>query len=425
MRSAFRKLFSRDDTETRPVDLKPGVSMGQQHRCFVVEDDSSMRALIKRILHPYDISIWEFNTAQTALDAVRDHNPELILLDVSLEGSDAIDVIRGLADQQFRGVVQIITGRTGSIPDTINAIGERYGLRMRSPLRKPLRAHEICSIIIEEGLSAPILSTAPISLAEALEKNWLELWYQPKIDLRTKILAGVEGFVRANHPVHGMTAPSAFLKTASKADLAALNEFAIMSAMVDWASFYQAGFRMKMAINIPLGSLETLMSPNLLREIRPKSPDWPGFVLDVNAGDIARNLDLTQEVAAQLSLYDTWIAIDDFHPQDPLAKQLGKVLFCELKLDKKYVFNCATDASKRKLCEDTIALAHRFGKLAVAEGVANKNDMQVLQDLGCDSVQGDLFSPPLQKERLIPILEGRQKKAFEFLASRGRHADPV
>jgi len=184
-----------------------------------------------------------------------------------------------------------------------------------------------------------------------------------------------------------------------------------MSAVIDWEDFHRAGFRMKVAVNVPPGSIETLLSANLFREIRPKHAEWPGLVLDVNASDIAQNIALTHEVATQLSLYNVWIAIDHFHPHHALAKHLHTVPFCELKLDAKYVANCASEGANRKLCQDTIDLAHRFGKLAAAEGVENKEDGRVLMQLGCDSAQGYLFSPALQKERLIPILKSRLRKS--------------
>jgi EAL domain-containing protein (putative c-di-GMP-specific phosphodiesterase class I) len=136
------------------------------------------------------------------------------------------------------------------------------------------------------------------------------------------------------------------------------------------------------------------------------------LILDVNASDLQADISLAHEIATQLRLYDVSIAIDDFHPGEALAKKLEKVPFCELKLDRKYVFNCATDSAKQKLCRSTVDLAHRFGKLAVAEGVENNNDMQVLLQLGCDSAQGYLFSPPLQKEKLIRILASRLKRGI-------------
>jgi len=122
------------------------------------------------ILHPFDIAVWEFATASDALDAVKNREPEVIFLNVSLERSEAIDVIRGLAELQFKGVVQLVSGRTNSILENIKAIGERYGLRMRAPLTKPFSMSAIRAIVLEQGLSVPILSTKPISLAEALDK---------------------------------------------------------------------------------------------------------------------------------------------------------------------------------------------------------------------------------------------------------------
>ncbi|MGI8526237.1 MAG: EAL domain-containing protein [Pseudolabrys sp.] len=69
------------------------------------------------------------------------------------------------------------------------------------------------------------------SLAEALSNNWIEFWYQPKIDLRKKQLTGAEAFARARHPQHGIVLPAAFLPEASEADLLKLSELAVASAL--------------------------------------------------------------------------------------------------------------------------------------------------------------------------------------------------
>src|SRR5207244_152607 len=120
-------------------------------------------------------------------------------LDVSLKESDAIDVIRTLGEKSYRGVVQLMSGSDTLLLDDVRRIGARHGLHMRPPLHKPFRAEAIRHAVTAAPLDGQPETTVTLSpamrlgLDEALANGWLELWYQPKIDLRTKVLAGVEG----------------------------------------------------------------------------------------------------------------------------------------------------------------------------------------------------------------------------------------
>ena len=111
-----------------------------------------------------------------------------------------------------------------------------------------------------------------IPLGEVLKRNWLELWYQPKIELRTMRLVGAEALVRARHPERGILAPFFFLPGASEEDLHALTEQVILTALGDWEIFDEYGVAMKFAVNVPVSAFVKLPIPRMLREARPRSP---------------------------------------------------------------------------------------------------------------------------------------------------------
>src|SRR3972149_10167744 len=122
---------------------------------------------------------------------------------------------------------------------------------------------------------------AKIPLGEVLKRNWFELWYQPKIELKSMRLVGAEALVRARHPQRGVVAPFFFLPDANEEDLHALTEQGILTALGDWDIFNEHGVAMKFAVNVPVSAFVKLPITRMLREARPRAANWPGMVLEV------------------------------------------------------------------------------------------------------------------------------------------------
>ncbi len=389
--------------------------------CFIVEDEPGIRQIITYSLHDFGIRTKEFEDAPSVLQAVAHITPDLLFLDVSLQGSDAIDVIRGLAQRQYRGAVQIMSGKDPALIEEVRRVGERHALRMLPALAKPFRAETIRRIIREQfneriqeveasapeaPADVPILGSK-ISLDELLRNGWLQVWYQPKIDLRMRNLAGAEGLVRGVHPEEGIIPPGAFLPNASEESMLRLTETVLLTALRDWAQFAEHGFTLRMALNVPVGALVKLPISTIVRENRPKSDRWPGLILEVTEDQIVRDIPLAHEIATQLKIYNIVLAIDDFGTGYSHLARLRDLPFAELKIDRNLVMNCGEDETNAALCQTGIDLAHRFGTQAVAEGIEKVSELERLLKMGCDLGQGFLFAPPMAKDRFIALLKQR------------------
>ena len=102
--------------------------------------------------------------------------------------------------------------------------------------------------------SEPARSGGTVTLADVLKYDWLELWYQPKIELKTLRLTGAEGLARARHPTRGVLAPGVFLPHASEADMLALTERVIITALRDWDDCAEQGMSVKFNVNVPVSA---------------------------------------------------------------------------------------------------------------------------------------------------------------------------
>ena len=258
------------------------------------------------------------------------------------------------------------------------------------------------------SLADSMRGTRPqISIDQALREHWLEIWYQPKIDLRRKCLAGAEALARIHHPNFGVLLPGTFLAGIDDDSITRLTEHALLATLRDWTSFDEAGFNLHLAINVPVAVLLRLPVPRLVKENRPRVDHWPGLIVEVTEDQIARDITLANEIARQLKISGVSVSIDDFGGGYSSFATLRELPFAELKLDHTFVRNCAVEGTNGAICQTAIDLAHRFGSMAVAEGIENVADLQALQVMRCDFGQGVLLAPPMPKERFIALLNSR------------------
>jgi EAL domain-containing protein (putative c-di-GMP-specific phosphodiesterase class I) len=156
-----------------------------------------------------------------------------------------------------------------------------------------------------------------------------------------------------------------------------------------------------------VGALTNLHIPTLIREHRPKSEKWPGLILEVTEGEVVKDVALVHEIATQLRIYGVTFAIDDFGEGFSSFARLRELPFAELKLDRSFVKNCATDARNAGICQAVIDLAHHFGAVAVAEGLENAADLQAVHRMGCDLGQGFFVARPMPKPDFVSTLRDR------------------
>ena len=245
---------------------------------------------------------------------------------------------------------------------------------------------------------------------EALRDARIELWYQPKIDIKQRCLAGAEALARIRHPERGVMLPVSFLPGVNEDVMARLTEHALLTVLRDWTVFDEAGFNLRLAINVPVNLLDRLPIATIVGENRPKATYWPGLIVEVTEDQIVRDIRRSQEIAAQLRVSGISVAIDDFGAGFSSFSSLRELSFAELKLNDSFVKGCAGDPTNAAICQTAIDLAHRFGSAAVAEGIETVADLQVMQIMGCDFGQGNLIAPPMPQADFMALLQQRMNK---------------
>jgi EAL domain-containing protein (putative c-di-GMP-specific phosphodiesterase class I)/CheY-like chemotaxis protein len=377
--------------------------------CYLVDREPGIRRLVASVLESFKIDVKLFDTLTDMMGAPWTREPDLVFLDVTVGGSEGVEMIDRLAETGAKYPIQILSGLNPVLVEQIRRQGERSGLRVLPVLPKPLQGGSIRQVVTALGLRRDPAASIRVDLREVLAEGWLELWYQPTIDLKQRKMVGAEAFVRARHPEHGILTPETFLSNAGEQELVDLTRRVLGRALRDWPAFATIGVPVELSINVPIAVLSKLSIFAIMWEQKPDAPNWPGLTLEIPEEEAVHNIPLVNKALKELQPYGISISVDNFGPSYAELLRLPELPFKELKIDRSYISNCDTDRMNKGLCETIVEFAHKFGLTAAAEGVETAGELTVLRDMGCDIGQGYLFARPQPKEDLIAMVRQRSK----------------
>jgi diguanylate cyclase (GGDEF)-like protein len=257
-------------------------------------------------------------------------------------------------------------------------------------------------------------------LRHAIVHEELELHYQPKLDLRTGRVCGVEALIRWRHPCRGLVQPAGFMPLVEESELMApLTWWLLNDALGQVRAWRDSGLDLDIAVNL---SPRNLQDHHLAQSIVELLRLWrvpadrltleltENVVMAAGATEVLRPL---QEMGVRLS-------IDDFGTGYSSLAYLKRLPVAELKIDRSFVTDLACDADDAAIVGPTIALGHNLGLEVVAEGVEDGSSLRMLGEHGCDVVQGFYICPPLPAAELTAWLRGSP-----WLRGAPWHASPV
>ncbi len=239
-------------------------------------------------------------------------------------------------------------------------------------------------------------------LRTALEDSQLLLHYQPKVDLATGAVAGVEALVRWDHPTRGLLYPDAFLGLVEEAGLMPAMTRVVLDQALDQAARWRGcGRPLSVAVNLSASSLVDSALPQQIATLLT-SRDLPATVLQLEITEdfLMADRDRARDILSRLRELGIAIAIDDFGTGYSSLAYLRDLPIDELKLDRSFVFPMADDARAAALVASSVALAHSLGLRLVAEGVEDAAAYAELVRNGCDQAQGYFISRPVPAAEL-------------------------
>jgi EAL domain-containing protein (putative c-di-GMP-specific phosphodiesterase class I) len=268
-----------------------------------------------------------------------------------------------------------------------------------------------CEFFSEE-LQQRVVRTKRLAddILRGIEQNEFIAYFQPKVDAKTRQVVGMEALVRWMHPVHGVLGPGAFLQVAEELNaVIVIDRLVFDQALTHFNRWVEQGLGIpSVSVNV---SMRRLNDHELLNSLRGVSIQ-PGTVSFELLESIF--LDDTDEIMSlnieRLKGLGIDIDIDDFGTGHASIAGLLKLKPKRLKIDRQFVSPIAESAEKRRLISSIIDMAKALDIEVVAEGVETLAQAQILEDLGCDILQGYVFSRPLPAQDVEPFVRAYAQK---------------
>ena len=247
-------------------------------------------------------------------------------------------------------------------------------------------------------------------LRNAIDTHNLELFFQPKTDVATGLVVGVEALLRWRHPELGTIPAEKTIQIAEQTGLIKpLTLWVLDTAIHQCALWQDQGTEIRVAVNL---SALNLHDVGLARTIVQRLEHWhvPAHKLELEITESVMMGDLWRavEVLSELDSMGIRIAVDDFGTGFSSLAYLKRLPVDELKIHKSFVMDMVGNENDEVIVRSTIDLAHNLGLEVVAEGVQDQPTLDRLQKLGCDTAQGYLFSAALSAEEFTQWLSNRQ-----------------
>jgi len=271
-------------------------------------------------------------------------------------------------------------------------------------------------------LSSAVVSrmTMEHRLRGAVERQEFELHYQPKIDIRTKQVRGLEALIRWRDPDAGLVMPGVFLPLLESSGLiVSLGDWILRQAASDLRRWQGAGITPgRIAVNIsPVQLKRRTFADHLIDLVGEWRSDNVGIDIEITEGVL---IDDVSSAVSQLRLLrraGIRVAIDDFGTGYSSLSRLAELPVDMLKIDRSFVNVLTGSGTGRTVAQTIIALGKAFNMTTIAEGVETPEQLEMLANLGCDQSQGYLHSRPLPVNDLEPLLKNGGALRSRYKAS--------
>ncbi|MDH3219701.1 MAG: EAL domain-containing protein [Gammaproteobacteria bacterium] len=389
-------------------------------KLLLVDDDYIMHRVTTVMLNDLGISsVLNAMSGAAALEMLEETggNVDVVICDLNMPGMDGVEFIRHLAKRSFSGSLILTSGEDLRILKTVEKLAIEHELNVLGVLEKPATPAKLGELldsldrIQQEGtmLMADLFTLT--DLEQAIASGQLDTYFQPKIELVSGRVVGVEALVRWNHPAKGLIKPNAFISMAEDNGLIGrLTDVVCVKALDYAAQLKSLHHDLNIAINISVDSLTNLDWPDHISKLVEKAGlEAPGITFEITESRLMEHLSVALDILSRLSLKRFNLSIDDFGTGYSSMEQLQRIPFAEFKIDRAFVHGAAREAAARAILESSVLLAKKLNMKVVAEGVETQEDWDLVTEVGCEQVQGYFVSRPLPFPQLLKWLDERKK----------------
>jgi EAL domain-containing protein (putative c-di-GMP-specific phosphodiesterase class I)/AmiR/NasT family two-component response regulator len=253
-------------------------------------------------------------------------------------------------------------------------------------------------------------------LQYAIEREELQLYYQPQVNLKTGSVIGAEALLRWFHPQKGLISPADFIPIAEETGLIiSIDEWVFTTACQQINSLHEIGFNsLKVAVNLSGEQFKTDNLNQRLLQILNKVDLPPQFIeIELTESTLVHDVELGIQNLQGLKALGITVSVDDFGTGYSSLSYLKHFTFDVLKIDRSFIQEIHQDIKQQAIVKAMISMAHQLNLRVIAEGVETEAELSFLQKNGCNAAQGYFMSKPLpwhkfkqfiQQSSVLPVL---------------------
>jgi diguanylate cyclase (GGDEF)-like protein/PAS domain S-box-containing protein len=246
------------------------------------------------------------------------------------------------------------------------------------------------------------------ALRRALEREELELHYQPVVDLASGHMKGVEALIRWHHPERGLVPPGEFIPVAEETGLiVSIGDWVLRTAFRQCRDYNSVGHPpLRLAVNVSLRQFERGQLIETVTSVLEETGFDPRRLdLEITETALMQNAETAIQVMQELGMLGVQFSVDDFGTGYSSLSYLKHLPIGRVKIDKSFVDELPADSNDAAIVNAIITMAHTLGLKVIAEGVENEAQLTFLRQQGCDAIQGYYFSRPVPVEGLAELLK--------------------
>lgn len=373
------------------------------NRLLVIDDEVDICELISDVAETRGFDVKTISDPSAVEQALLEFKPNSIMLDLMMPGTDGVELLRTLGDHIKGCAIVLMSGHDVRVLNSAKRLGSAHGINVIGILEKPIEVPTLRDTLDTLAKALPQADEKTTDLAgRKIKVEEIVVFYQPIVDIVTGRIRGMEALVRWNHPKHGILPPNAFLEDMDAAEMDVLTDRVMNIAVDNLASFHQGGFQVATSINMTAGNLIDLGVPDRLHDLcKLKNIPNEKITIEVTEGEAMRDVRRSMDVLTRLRLRGFGVAIDDFGTGYSSLRELQRMPFSSMKMDKSFVMDMADNRDSQMIVNTIIDLGHNLNLKVVAEGIETPQVWNMLKDRGCDLAQGYLISKPMSFENFM------------------------
>jgi EAL domain-containing protein (putative c-di-GMP-specific phosphodiesterase class I) len=377
---------------------------------MVIDDEEDICETIAEIATTYHFDVSTISNPDDVAAALTTAKPDFIMLDLMMPGTDGVELLRLLADHVKDSKLCLISGSDSRVLNSARRLGSAHGLNVVAALEKPLDIGNLRSLFSQLASGG---SNAPATdIAQAITAGQIVMHYQPVVEIATRRVKGVEALARWAHPNRGTLLPEAFLEQVINDGLMqSLTDLAIDTAVRQLAKWKRNGEDLTLSVNITASTLLDLTLPDRIAELCKKhQAPSDKLILEVTETEAMRDVTRTMDVLLRMRIRNIGVSIDDFGTGHSSLRELQRMPFSEMKIDKSFVLDMVSNKDCAVIVNSIIDLGHNLGLKVIAEGVEDVRIWRILAEKGCDYAQGYFMAKAMPASELDAWLKNWREK---------------